>query len=88
MTTPDEWVSLEELATGIEPVLSTTLPDSRAVARPDVGTTADLHHRHLPKLDGLELLDYDRHRGVRYRPHEPLEELLWFIEERLDDLPD
>ena len=44
-----------------------------------------LIHKHLPKLATEDIIEYDTRSGeIRYRPHEPLEELLRFVSEELN----
>jgi len=56
----------------------------------DIEHTADtrhirhvVHHIHLPKLSQKGIITYDADEGrIEYRPHEGLENLLAFLEER------
>jgi hypothetical protein len=46
----------------------------------------ELHHRHLPKLDDLGVVEYDaRSHRVRYRGDESVEALLRFLDDRTCD---
>jgi len=66
---PDHTASVEQLAEYVNEQSA----DTRASSPP----TLRLHHVHLPKLDEMEVLEYDRESGVvHYQPNAAIEDLL------------
>ena len=72
-------VSLDELVSEI----SNTVADSGEGDSPTADTLRiELHHKHLPKLDAMGILDYDpRSHTVRYQGSTDVEALLRAVEE-------
>lgn len=71
---------------GLDPL---TLVDSEKSGEPPCATQIELHHAHLPKLDELGLIDWDRSTGeIERGPNwDEIAPLLRLIRDHRDELP-
>ena len=73
----DAAIPIDELVAGIEDGRPLSGGDNREM---DNQIVIELHHTHLPKLDEVGLIDYEKGAGtVRYRPQDDIEELIDFV---------